>query len=209
MFLQPKVEDGSASTTVYIFGPESSQPLAEHTLPLQLRNVASIGSLQDTKSYSLIGLTRDSRVVCIGDSQSPSTTQKPALSFQSGRATVFQDMFGGADLGSIEATSSSSVPAVGPRQIGDISTQPSHLMAPVSSLFEPLMASLLHLNAGASSLQQPASDDEGSDDEAMEDIVMTSTTTGSSFTPIDPATLDSFVAFFRKSCHTQSELLPI
>ncbi|KAG2022933.1 TFIID and SAGA subunit, variant 2 [Coprinopsis cinerea AmutBmut pab1-1] len=199
VFLQPNVTNESTETHVYAFDVESSRPRGEHSLPLQLRNVVSAASPQEPR-YNLLGLTQDSRIVVIdGDSSKLHTAHKPSLSFGSAKTTVFRDMFRGASMDSLEVVSPTPITSTARNTdstIVEAFSQPTHLMAPIALVFDELMSSLLQ--PGQSAVDATLSDDEeDSDDEAMEDIVMTSTTR--SLPPIDTASLQPLVSFFRQS----------
>ncbi|KAH6917000.1 WD40-repeat-containing domain protein [Coprinopsis sp. MPI-PUGE-AT-0042] len=205
VFLVPKTEAGAVETNVYTFDVTSPEPRSVLSLPFALRNVVSTGSKPGSKSFNLIGLTRDSRIVMI-DHETPGTPSTHALSlkFQTGKPTVFHDMFGRTLAEPLEGpTKPSAGPTAHDSLIGDVFRHPSHLLPPVSSLFEPVIASFLTPSVQRPEDDHAASDDEGDDDDAMEGIVMTSSDTQTIWPSVDAASMQKLTDFFRSACRTQ------
>ena len=202
VFLKPRAEDGVHETDVYCFSITSSRPRRALVLPFALRNVAAAGPR--SKAFNLIGLTRDSQMVSIDHESSAAPAVKSLLlTFQTGKPTLFHDMFGRALSEPVEPIS--KVPSLGEPEslVGEVFRHPSHLLPPISSLFDPLVSSFLVPVSQHNDEEHVVSDDEDSDDDAMEDIVVTSLATQPVSSLVNEASIRQLTDFFRNACHTQ------
>ncbi|TFK30921.1 WD40 repeat-like protein [Coprinopsis marcescibilis] len=196
------VHTSSLETKAYSFDIDSPRPQTEQSLPFRLWNIISTGPSVTSKSFNLTGLTRDSRIVVIDhDSIKAQPVRNAAISFQTRRPTLFQEMFGGTSLDPTVGTSSLAAvhrPTAANEDLGDLFDQPTHMMAPVSSIFDPLISSLL---LSVSKPEDVALDQEDEEDYEMDtspDVPFP--TSHAPLLASDAASFNAVVSFFQQSC---------
>ncbi|THV07517.1 WD40 repeat-like protein [Dendrothele bispora CBS 962.96] len=175
---------------INVFATSLPTPVRNLSLPLSLRAVAWYFpkhiSPDPLKSYSLVGISRDWRIIVCGDNVSSGvgmpeeegTATRGLKSFApSQRRTLFQDIFGKSIFDPVES-SSTYEPKVGVSEgsISSIFDKPTHLMPPIETLYDGLMKRYLKRRPEDVSLFASQQKDEGEDVE-MEDEPMNSAPT--------------------------------
>ncbi|KIK70685.1 hypothetical protein GYMLUDRAFT_32726 [Collybiopsis luxurians FD-317 M1] len=139
----------SDRSRVHIFSVSHPKPSRTAYLPFSLQSIVWY-SPHPTDNFGLAGITQDWRFVLVGDDMRPPEEEGTSAKGIKSRAplkprTLFQDIFGKSAFDQ-SLTDSSSAATL--RQAAESISQsildvPSHLAAPVETLFNPLMMRLL------------------------------------------------------------------
>ncbi|KAF9225467.1 WD40 repeat-like protein [Gyrodon lividus] len=153
----------STSATITFFHASSPIPQMEHTLPFGILNITWYPqpSLSHSNFFSLVALTHKYGVVVMGDNITlPEDSGASAKALHKGpaapRRSLFEEMFGVSAFTDLSnqhtretaSQSESGTGAVIPWRSSETASffdAPSHLMPPISTLFEPLISSFLRL----------------------------------------------------------------
>ena len=166
-----------AATLVSTFTPWSSEPVGRNRLAFALRQVCKEGSSADNLRF--YALTSNFEVVLAGTGMGEETVsaqQGHAAQSLRGvavkRRTLYDELIGPRDSERQLPSEHMAVVAEkkAPNPLGELFDVPSHLLPPMSVLYEPLVQHLLPLRVETPSAEKVASNSqEGDDDESDAD----------------------------------------
>ncbi|KAF8641248.1 hypothetical protein AX17_000882 [Amanita inopinata Kibby_2008] len=167
--------DSSPKTTVLILNAMSASPASEQVVPHSFRSIVLYAPYHSQPGFSFVGITVDWGIVSFGEQVlhpelEGSSSNKIFASAAPQRRTLFQDIFGLSALENLqsEQTVSQTVSTTIPRHQNaaiDVFDGPSHLLPPISSLFDAIMEHHSHTQA-------PIYQDDKQTTEVDEDIDM-------------------------------------
>ncbi|KAK7465414.1 NET1-associated nuclear protein 1 [Stygiomarasmius scandens] len=171
---------------INVFSTSSSTPLRSFSLPVSFRAVAWYCpkhiSADSLKSFSVIGVTRDWRIVLAGDdvSSTVGVTEEEGItakglrsSAPQQRRTLFQDIFGQSIFDPVESSIASEPKAgTGEASASSVFDGPSHLMPSIESLYDGLIQKHLKRRPEDNIGLQKDEDDVEMEDDEVEDVAV-------------------------------------
>ncbi|KAF7971392.1 hypothetical protein HWV62_21226 [Athelia sp. TMB] len=170
---------GRHTTPITLFRASSPAPYQKYTIPFGLLSSTWYPTARsgpsNSSSFSLVGITKDYSVIMFGDDVSApadegATAQNIVAGATEPKHTLFQDIFGASAFGVPNGVSRSR-PSVALQMnlLTSSNTEsltlfdtPAYLMPPITSLYEPLMDSLIKPRSSVAieSEEQPGNTDE-------------------------------------------------
>ncbi|KIL71460.1 hypothetical protein M378DRAFT_188919 [Amanita muscaria Koide BX008] len=139
-------------TTASVFHVKSPSAVSEQTIPYRFQSIALFAASEP--AFNFVGITTNWAIVSFGekaiqpDTEGTSSSQIPVNAGPRAR-TLFQDIFGASAFEQLSAEQSgvqSFSTAVLPRSNAPVAAldRPSHLLPPISTIFDTFMSEFLH-----------------------------------------------------------------
>lgn len=190
------------STTVQVFGVGSACAQMTQTIPLILRTTVWFGSASadGRRTYNLVALTDNSKVVVLGNDPDVSQSKPSSMSlgFASQKPSLFQDIFGPPlEAGPSVIAEPSSQSGSRASDNSDAFPHPAYLTPSLSSMFTPIVKGFLRVREEPSGKAVQKEKDEDSDEEMEDDPTGVFPSSRTSTTQLAfPA--DQLIQFFKK-----------